>query len=1189
MGIAGPALAANILTQITDAVVAIDFEGCVLFWNQGAERLYGRTSSEMLGQPLSTCYCYEYLNGEDDESILEEIRRTGRWSGDNLHHVGDGRKLIVESEVSLLREESGEMIGLSAVIRDVTEKRRRERGLLLGGKQLCPETDKNLHGDSNGGAIRDGASRSIVDQGKMQIAPNSEKVGSNGWPKQFTDPPAGQEELALKEKRFRSLARASNQIVWITDDEGKLTNALRDWQEFTGQTDQEVVDTGWADVIHPEDREYTLRAFQASIKSGKPYSLEHRVRRHDGVFRDMAAIAVPVRGDGGRIVEWVGSHTDITERNKVDAALREQAALLELANDTIFTCALDGTIEFWNLGAERMYGFPKSEAIGRISYDLLSTVLPKPLADVECDLLRDGCWEGELIQTAANGARIVVDSRWVLRSDKNGIPSGILKVNHDVTARKRAEEERFETHQRLAALMRALPVGVSFSNDITCHDITGNPAVLAQFEFSPNDNLSASALDPAAPGRQVRFVKNGRIITDAELPLQRAVVENREIPCMELDVHLPSGRSWKAECYGAPIRDVNGNVIGGVAVTVDVTERKLAEQESQKAYQRLEKVLSTISDGFLVLDKTWCYTYFNEQGARILGMRREDLIGRCVWDVFPYAKGARFYDCYHQAVETQEPVHFEEFYPEPLDKWLECHCYPSDEGLSVYFRDITDRKAAEESIRASESRFRKLFDSGLMGIGIPDRFGAFVEGNDELLRMTGYSRADLKAGKVRWDIMTPPEYAELDAFHIAEAAERGSCSPYEKEYIRKDGTRVPIMCGYALLEGSTDQYIGFVQDLSLLKQAETGLREREQRFRVLAESLPQLVWIRDADGRYIYGNQHFYDFLGISLEEIKTVAYEYIHPEDRSKTAERWKRSVETGCLYTNEYRLRSQDGVYRHFLARGVPLHDENGRIQQWVGCSTDIHDQKMAEEALRRTEKLNATARLAASMAHEINNPLTAVVNALYLAMLDKTLSESTRGFLKLADEELSRSVQVATRMLRFHRQSTAPSLVDLSEIMDSALALYGSRLSSSAIQVEREYLTQEKLHCMKDELRQAFAHLISNSVDAIKGGGLLHVRIASGIGWDGASTRGLRITVADNGQGIPQELRDKVFEPFVSTKENVGTGLGLWVAEGIIKKHSGRISFRSSTDPVRHGTVFSLFLPLKTEEALHQQEVG
>jgi len=126
MGIAGPALAANILTQITDAVVAIDFEGCVLFWNQGAERLYGRTSSEMLGQPLSTCYCYEYLNGEDDESILEEIRRTGRWSGDNLHHVGDGRKLIVESEVSLLREESGEMIGLSAVIRDVTEKRRRE-------------------------------------------------------------------------------------------------------------------------------------------------------------------------------------------------------------------------------------------------------------------------------------------------------------------------------------------------------------------------------------------------------------------------------------------------------------------------------------------------------------------------------------------------------------------------------------------------------------------------------------------------------------------------------------------------------------------------------------------------------------------------------------------------------------------------------------------------------------------------------------------------------------------------------------------------------------------------------------------------------------------------------------------------------------------------------------------------------
>jgi PAS domain S-box-containing protein len=347
----------------------------------------------------------------------------------------------------------------------------------------------------------------------------------------------------------------------------------------------------------------------------------------------------------------------------------------------------------------------------------------------------------------------------------------------------------------------------------------------------------------------------------------------------------------------------------------------------------------------------------------------------------------------------------------------------------------------------------------------------------------------------------------------------------------------------------------------------------------LAESLPEFVWMRGADGRYIYCNQRLLDYVGRPPEWLANHAFEAVHPDDRNSTLEKWQQSMETGETYLNAYRLRRHDGVYRYFLSRAVPMHDGEGRIQRWLGSTTDIHDQKMAEDALRRTEKLSAAARLAASMAHEINNPLNSVVNTLYLALQDPNLSEGTSSLLKLADQELARVIQVSTQMLRFHKQSTAPALVDLSETMDSVIAMYGPRLSSNSITVEREYRTHEKLHCFNDEIRQVFANLISNSLDAIKDRGQLRVRITSGRMWDDARTPGIRVTVADTGEGIPPELQKRVFEPFFSTKENTGTGLGLWVSEEIIKKHNGRIVLRSSTGAARHGTVFSLLLPLTT----------
>ena len=484
---------------------------------------------------------------------------------------------------------------------------------------------------------------------------------------------------------------------------------------------------------------------------------------------------------------------------------------------------------------------------------------------------------------------------------------------------------------------------------------------------------------------------------------------------------------------------------------------------------------------------------------------------------------------------------------------------------------------ARAELQRSESRLRKLFESDLIGIFYPDRFGAFSDGNDEFLRIVGYTREDLQNGLVRWDEMTPPEYRELDSAHIAEAAERGSCTQYEKEYIRKDGSRVLISIGYTLLDGSQDEYIGFIMDISDRRKAEESRREADRWFRAVAESLPQLVWVANAAGERTFFNKRFIDYTGISKAELTGTSWlDFVHPNDLAGKIKKWRQCVESGEPYENEYRLRGHDGAYRHFLSRAVPVHNDDGQIKHWLGSSTDIHDQKLAEEALRRSEKLATAGRLAASMAHEINNPLAAVTNLIYLILQDQSLSPIAREQLETADQELARVAQITKQTLRFHKQSSWPAPADPAVVMESVLSLFARRLDQSAIIVERRYRPVPRLYCFSDELRQAFAALIGNSLDATPEGGQIFIRIRTGNSWTGNGEAGVRVTIADTGAGIHSDVKRHIFEPFISTKDDTGTGLGLWVTEGIIRKHRGRIAFHSIATAARHGTVFSLFLP-------------
>jgi len=294
-----------------------------------------------------------------------------------------------------------------------------------------------------------------------------------------------------------------------------------------------------------------------------------------------------------------------------------------------------------------------------------------------------------------------------------------------------------------------------------------------------------------------------------------------------------------------------------------------------------------------------------------------------------------------------------------------------------------------------------------------------------------------------------------------------------------------------------------------------------------------------------------------------------VHPEDREWVERVVVAAVEQNRPYDVEYRSVRPDGSTYWTASRGRVLPDESGAPERLVGICMNIDHRKLAEQALRNSEKLAATGRLAATMAHEINNPLEAITNLLYLARNAPELSGDIRQYLAAADEELKRVGHIAKRTLAFYRDTGSPVNMDLAEAADEVIGIFRRKIESKQVRVAKEYAEGTRIKCNSGEIRQVLSNVVLNAIDAVPQNGTVHIRLSSG-------KKGVRILVADNGPGITREDRTRIFEPFFTTKKDVGTGLGLWISRAIVEKHGGFIRIRSSVAPGKSGTTVSIFLP-------------
>jgi PAS domain S-box-containing protein len=365
----------------------------------------------------------------------------------------------------------------------------------------------------------------------------------------------------------------------------------------------------------------------------------------------------------------------------------------------------------------------------------------------------------------------------------------------------------------------------------------------------------------------------------------------------------------------------------------------------------------------------------------------------------------------------------------------------------------------------------------------------------------------------------------------------------------------------------------FNEMLVEIQKRDSALQESERQFRTLADSIPQLAWMAEPSGALFWYNHRWYEFTGTTPEQMAGWGWQAVHdPETLPQVLARWRAALATGQPFEMVFPLRGADGIFRDFLTLAMPVRNAHGQVVRWFGTNTDITEQRRSAEALRQTEKLAATGRLAASIAHEINNPLEAVTNLVYLA---RRQPANVAKYLTLADQELDRIAQITKNTLGFYRDSTSRTSVDISQLHE-VLALYSRKLQFKRIVLEQNFAPDLTILGFPGEIRQIFANLIANAIEALPEDGRLTMRASHAYLPDDSHRPAVRVTLADNGTGVAPEHRRRIFEPFYTTKKDVGTGLGLWLTLGLVAKHHGVLRMRSSTQPGRSWTVFSVFLP-------------
>jgi PAS domain S-box-containing protein len=693
----------------------------------------------------------------------------------------------------------------------------------------------------------------------------------------------------------------------------------------------------------------------------------------------------------------------------------------------------------------------------------------------------------------------------------------------------------------------------------------------------------------------------------------RAALASGEPLSIEVRVRRADGQYRWHLSRRAPLRDQNGNIVRWYSIGIDIEDQKVAEEAVRQSEARLtetERELRVTLDSIptitwrggangyvLQLNKRW-FEYTGTTAEQVRGWR---------WKLCVHPDDLdRLVDIGREYVASGEPIDGEarlrRFDGEYRWFLFRPAALRNDTGKVIAWygtiTDIEDRKRAEQKAIEAERELQLAIDNIPVLVGIYSADGTRRSVNKRALEVTGLTVEDVPGA--RWRRAIHPD--DVEPVESQWRACLASGEPFEREVRTRaaDGTyrrhltrRVPLRDQ----AGNVIRWYGIGHDIEDQKRAEEAVAANERNLKLIIDTIPALAWSARIDGSAEFFNQHYLDYVGLTLGRAQDWGWSVaVHPDDLARFAGVWQTIRASGRAGETEARLRRHDGEYRWFLFRMNPLHDEDGNVVKWYGVNTDIEDRKRAEERIRDTQaelahmtRVMTMGALTASIAHEVNQPLAGIITnagtCLRMLAADPPNIEGARETARRTIRDGNRAADVIARLRAlFSKKAPVSETVDLNEAAREVLALVFSDLLRSRVALRVE-LDDEPLLVIGDrvQLQQVILNLVRNASDAMSevNNRQRNLVVKAGREEDGRA----RLSVKDTGVGFEPQLAGRLFDAFYTTKGD-GMGIGLSVSRSIIESHGGKLWAEQNDGP---GATFSFSIPRQADTAPDHRAVG